>query len=99
MGENRMTIEERLQKIEEITKKLEGSELSLEESLLEFEKGTALIREAEEALGDDGRVLVRESGTEPVLRVMAEAKTDALCEETVNGIIAVIREQGLILSE
>ncbi len=57
------------------------------------------IRRAEEALGDDGRVLVRESGTEPVLRVMAEAKTDTLCEETVNGIIAVLREQGLILSE
>lgn len=50
-----------------------------------------------EALGDDGRILVRESGTEPVIRVMVEASTDELCEKHVNQVIAVMEEQGLIV--
>ena len=50
--EKKMTIEERLLAIEKITERLEGNELSLEESLMEFEKGVALIREAEKALGE-----------------------------------------------
>ena len=41
----------------------------------------AAIKEAEEFLGDRGRVLVRASGTEPLVRTLAEAPTDALCRE------------------
>ncbi len=52
---------------------------------------------AEAALGDEGRILVRESGTEPVIRVMAEAQTDELCRKHVNAIIDVMREQGLVV--
>lgn len=52
------------------------------------------IAKAEEKLGGDGRILVRESGTESVIRVMAEAKTTELCHEVVDDIIAVIREKG-----
>ena len=50
-----------------------------------------------EALGDDGRILVRESGTEPVIRVMVEAETDELCAKYVDQVIDVIRDQGLIV--
>ena len=53
------------------------------------------VAEAEEALGTDGRILVRESGTEPVIRVMVEAATDEICEKYVNHVLAVIKEQGL----
>ena len=49
-----------------------------------------------EALGDDGRILVRESGTEPVIRVMVEAVTDELCEKYVEQVIEVIRGEGLV---
>lgn len=48
------------------------------------------------ALGDEGRILVRESGTEPVIRVMVEASEDALCEKYVNQVIDVMHEQGLV---
>lgn len=48
-----------------------------------------------QALGDDGRILVRESGTEPVLRVMVEASTDELCGKYVDQVIDVIKAQGL----
>lgn len=49
------------------------------------------IAEVEEKLGSDGRVLVRKSGTEPLLRVMVEALTDELCEEHVLHIINAMK--------
>ena len=48
------------------------------------------------ALGDDGRILVRESGTEPVIRVMVEAATDEICEKYVDQVIDVMKVQGLV---
>ena len=50
-----------------------------------------------EALGNDGHILVRESGTEPVIRVMVEASTDELCEKYVNQVVEVMHQQGLIV--
>ena len=45
-------------------------------------------------LGSEGRILVRESGTEPVIRVMVEAETDELCEQYVDEVIDVITKRG-----
>ena len=50
-----------------------------------------------EALGNDGRILVRESGTEPVIRVMVEASTYELFEKYVNQVVEVMHQQGLIV--
>ncbi len=58
---------------------------------------TKAVNDVAEALGEDGRILVRESGTEPVIRVMVEASTDELCEKYVNQVIDVIRAEGLIV--
>ena len=55
----------------------------------------AAVDAVTQALGSDGRILVRESGTEPVIRVMVEAETDELCEKHVNDVIQVITQQGL----
>ena len=55
----------------------------------------AAVEKASSELNGNGRVLLRESGTEPVVRVMAEADTEALCERVVNGVVAVIRSEGL----
>ena len=49
------------------------------------------IAEAEAALGDSGRILVRESGTEPVIRVMVEAESEEICRKHADNVIAVIR--------
>lgn len=49
---------------------------------------------AEEALGNNGRILIRESGTEPVIRVMVEAETDALCEKYVYQVVDVLKARG-----
>lgn len=55
-------------------------------------------KEAEEALAGNGRILIRESGTEPVIRVMAEAETQELCEEYVEKIIAVLEKNKHVVS-
>ena len=52
------------------------------------------VADVAEALGDQGRILVRESGTEPVIRVMVEADTEELCEKYVDAVIDVIRSKG-----
>ncbi len=62
----------------------------------ENEKVKAVISEVEKEMNGDGRILVRPSGTEPLVRVMAEAKTKELCDEYVNRIVEVVRsEMGL----
>ena len=54
----------------------------------------AAVSDVAEKLGDTGRILVRESGTEPVIRVMVEAETESLCEKYVNQVIEVIKAKG-----
>ena len=52
------------------------------------------VAKVAEMLGDTGRILVRESGTEPVIRVMVEAETESLCEKYVDQVIDVIKAKG-----
>jgi len=54
----------------------------------------AAVSEVARLLGDSGRILVRESGTEPVIRVMVEAESQDICNEYVDKVIAVIRAKG-----
>ena len=54
----------------------------------------AAVEAAAKALGDDGRILVRESGTEPVVRVMVEATDKATCEKYVDSVVDVIVARG-----
>ena len=53
---------------------------------------------AAQALGDTGRILVRESGTEPVVRVMVEAETEEVCHQYVDGVVEVIKAKGYSIS-
>ena len=55
------------------------------------------VKKAEEELGDNGRILLRKSGTEPLLRVMSEATTKELCEEKVDAIIAAMDKAGKLI--
>ena len=55
----------------------------------------AVIHEITEKLGDSGRIIMRESGTEPVVRIMAEATEQRAAEACVNSIIKTIKNEGL----
>lgn len=56
-----------------------------------------IVAKVEQDLGADGRILVRESGTEPLIRVMVEAKTKESCKEQADRVIEVLNEQGHII--
>ena len=60
-------------------------------------KVVAAVEEVAKKLGSDGRILVRESGTEPLIRVMVEAGTDELCLENVDHVVKVMESEGLLI--
>ena len=54
----------------------------------------AAVKTAEQALGDTGRILVRTSGTEPLVRVMVEAENDDICKKYVDMVADVLKKKG-----
>ena len=63
----------------------------------ENQKVVEAVEAAARALGTEGRILVRESGTEPLIRVMVEAGTEDICAEHVDNVIRVMESEGLIV--
>lgn len=57
----------------------------------------AAKEEVEKLLGENGRILIRESGTEPVIRVMVEAETQELCEKYVDQVIDVLKRNNHVV--
>ena len=70
---------------------LENVPVADKKTALEAPEVKGAILKAEKLLGDRGRLLVRESGTEPVIRVMAEAEEEALCRKAVETVVTVLR--------
>ena len=73
--------------------KLVNIRVSNKEGVMDVPAIKAVIDEAEAEMAGNGRILVRPSGTEPLLRVMAEAPTNELVEYYVEKIAAVVREE------
>lgn len=69
---------------------LENVEVENKETILESDLLLTAISEVEEKLGDSGRVLVRPSGTESLIRVMVEAETLDICQEHTNYLVSVV---------
>lgn len=53
-----------------------------------------VIQSVEEALGDTGRILVRESGTEPLVQVMVESPGHSVCQKYVSQVVETIKSKG-----
>ena len=65
------------------------------QAVLKDKDVAACIDDIRKVLGKNGRVLVRASGTEPLIRVMIEAETKETCDRFAERIVAKIREKGL----
>mgnify|MGYP001064972386 CR=1 FL=1 len=70
---------------------LENLRVTDKKAVLEHPAVKEVIEQVKEDLGSDGRILVRESGTEPLLRVMVEATTQELCKEYVGKVIETMK--------
>ena len=77
--------------------KLKNVIVTDKDETLACEEVKEAVRQVENDLGKQGRVVLRKSGTEPVLRVMVEATTDELCEEKVDYIIEAMNKAGRLI--
>jgi phosphoglucosamine mutase len=73
---------------------LENVKVSSKEAVIGDADIQKLKSDIEAELGDDGRILLRQSGTEPVIRVMVEAATDELCKKYVSAMVTLIKNKG-----
>ncbi len=64
------------------------------EEVLQNEDIKNAVKKAEEEMGKEGRMLFRASGTEPLIRVMVEAKTEEMCKKYVDLVVNMIKEKG-----
>ena len=94
MVENKRTLAQLTESVEIYPQLLINVRVKDKKTTREDPDVIAAVKKAEEILGDEGRILVRESGTEPVIRVMVEAKTDDLCHEHVLNVVNVIKAKG-----
>ena len=94
MLESKQTLGELTQDVEIYPQLLKNIRVKSKPAVLNDSDVLKAVDEVEKILGNDGRILVRQSGTEPVIRVMVEAKTKELCEKYVEQVIKVIKEKG-----
>ncbi|MFD2679143.1 phosphoglucosamine mutase [Bacillus seohaeanensis] len=90
------TLSELAGEMKKFPQKLVNVRVTDKHHVTDNEKVKMVIDKVETEMNGNGRILVRPSGTEPLVRVMAEAPTEELCEQYVNEIVAVVQtEMGL----
>jgi phosphoglucosamine mutase len=90
------TLSELAGEMKKFPQKLVNVRVTDKHHVTDNEKVKSVIEKVETEMNGNGRILVRPSGTEPLVRVMAEAPTEELCEQYVNEIVAVVQtEMGL----
>ena len=94
MVEEKMPLSELTRSLTIYPQLLVNVKVTSKKDVMEDSDVLAAAKKVEEALGDDGRILLRQSGTEPLIRVMVEAKTDAICKEHADAVVEVIRRKG-----
>lgn len=94
MVENKTTMSELTRGLSIYPQLLENVRVTSKPEVMGDADVIAAAKKVEEELGDDGRILLRESGTEPLIRVMVEAKTDELCKKYVDAVVEVIKSKG-----
>jgi phosphoglucosamine mutase len=93
MKSTQKTLSELAADMKKFPQKLVNVRVTDKHHVTDNEKVKAVIEQVEAEMNGNGRILVRPSGTEPLVRVMAEASTEELCEAYVNRIVSVVKEE------
>ena len=92
--ESKQTLEKLAEPVKMFPQVLKNVRVKDKKAVREDTEVQALVREIGAELGSSGRILLRESGTEPVVRVMTEASTEEICERCVDRVVDTICAQG-----
>ena len=87
-------LSELLKDLKIFPQKLVNIRVKDKQAALEDKDVLAVSEEIEASLGDNGRLLLRKSGTEPLIRVMAEAETLEQCEKYTDMVAGVLKKNG-----
>lgn len=96
--ETKMNLSDLIKEIQIYPQVLKNVRVKDKKTAREDEVIVKAIEEVTDILGDNGRIIVRESGTEPVLRVMVEASTIEECEKHVNLVVEKLKAQGHVVA-
>ncbi len=94
--ESKQTLEKLAEPVKMFPQVLKNVRVKDKKAVREDAEVQALVKQISEELGGNGRILLRESGTEPVVRVMTEAATEELCESCVDRVVDLIHARGLV---
>lgn len=95
MIDNKTSLSELRRDLKIYPQVLKNVRVNDKKAVLNDESIKNIIEKESESLKDTGRILVRESGTEPLIRVMAEAETEKIADKKVNNIVEAIEKSGL----
>ena len=95
MIDNKTSLSELRRDLKIYPQVLKNVRVNDKKAVLNDESIKNIIEKESESLKDTGRILVRESGTEPLIRVMAEAETEEVADKKVNNIVEAIEKSGL----
>ena len=98
MLEKKMFLSELIKDITIFPQLLKNVKVASKPAARQDEEVLKAVKAVENELGDEGRILLRESGTEPVIRVMVEAKSDELCKKYVDSVVEVLGQRGHVIS-
>lgn len=89
--EKKQTLKKLCEAVEIYPQYMENVKVDDQKSIIKNDMVQAKLKEITDILGDNGRILLRESGTEPVIRVMVEAKTSEECHQYVTDMVHTIK--------
>ena len=97
--ERKETLSKLVAPVKLLPQKTKNVRVTDKNAAVEDEAVQAKFNEVNKELGDNGRVLLRQSGTEPVIRIMVEAPTLAICDEYIEKIFNVVKKRGFVIDE